>query len=666
MNWETIAGSKIVADIGLALFHSVWQITLVSLALFIALIVARGARANVRYAVSIGALVLAFTLPVVTLISLSQTPDSAVMSRIVPDEGSAPIELELRTSGGDQRSPMGDRVVATRERITAVSASLRRSFPSALPIAVSVWLIGVALFAFRLLGGFREIRRYKTFATSHPGVAWENRFNALCLRLRVVKNVRLLCSDIVATPIAVGLFKPLILVPASAFMQMSPRELETIIAHELIHIRRYDPLINLVQNAIETVLFYHPGIWWISKQVRREREFATDAAVLEIFENSRIAYANALASLEEIRHLTKNTTPSIVTAANGGNLMQRISKILQKNTEKAGASSAWPAGLALVLISAVITASLSFNATKPVNVQSNAGDRKLAIGFVSIPPLDRTANPPKDSAATAKILIETLKSHKIPAIGFVQGSMISDGQKLYPVRAEIVKMWRDEGFEIGVGGYKHIGFYDTPYDEYIANAEKNLEVVGPILAQKDKKARYFSYPFLNTGRSADERDRFESWLGNHGLTPVKYTVDNQEWMYSYAYDMARNDNDIPTMTEIRVAFIKYMNEMFDHYEKYSQEMFGRDIAQTMVLTPSRLVADSAHDLFGMIEKRGYRFVAMDEALADPAFQTKEDWTGKAGISWFERWRMKQGKPLLPEPGVDQIVESAWKAKSAKK
>ncbi|HKX84107.1 MAG TPA: M56 family metallopeptidase [Pyrinomonadaceae bacterium] len=666
MNWETIAGSKIVADIGLALFHSVWQITLVSLALFIALIVARGARANVRYAVSIGALVLAFTLPVVTLISLSQTPDSAVMSRIVPDEGSAPIELELRTSGGDQRSPMGDRVVATRERITAVSASLRRSFPSALPIAVSVWLIGVALFAFRLLGGFREIRRYKTFATSHPGVAWENRFNALCLRLRVVKNVRLLCSDIVPTPIAFGLFKPLILVPASAFMQMSPRELETIIAHELIHIRRYDPLINLVQNAIETVLFYHPGIWWISKQVRREREFATDAAVLEIFENSRIAYANALASLEEIRHLTKNTTPSIVTAANGGNLMQRISKILQKNTEKAGASSAWPAGLALVLISAVITASLSFNATKPVNAQSNAGDRKLAIGFVSIPPLDRTANPPKDSAATAKILIETLKSHKIPAIGFVQGSMISDGQKLYPVRAEIVKMWRDEGFEIGVGGYKHIGFYDTPYDEYIANAEKNLEVVGPILAQKDKKARYFSYPFLNTGRSADERDRFESWLGNHGLTPVKYTVDNQEWMYSYAYDMARNDNDIPTMTEIRVAFIKYMNEMFDHYEKYSQEMFGRDIAQTMVLTPSRLVADSAHDLFGMIEKRGYRFVAMDEALADPAFQTKEDWTGKAGISWFERWRMKQGKPLLPEPGVDQIVESAWKAKSAKK
>ena len=189
--------------------------------------------------------------------------------------------------------------------------------------------------------------------------------------------------------------------------------------------------------------------------------------------------------------------------------------------------------------------------------------------------------------------------------------------------------------------------------------------MNPILAEKDQKLRYFSYPFLNTGKSVDDRTRFEKWLLDRGLTPVKYTIDNQEWMYSYAYDMARNDN-VSTMTEIRVAFVKYIDKMFDHYEAYSQEMFGRDIAQTMVLTPSRLVADSAHDLFGMIEKRGYRYVNMDEALSDPAFQTKEDWVGKSGISWFERWRMKQGKSLLAEPAVDQNVQAAWEAKSAKK
>jgi hypothetical protein len=143
-------------------------------------------------------------------------------------------------------------------------------------------------------------------------------------------------------------------------------------------------------------------------------------------------------------------------------------------------------------------------------------------------------------------------------------------------------------------------------------------------------------------------------------------------MYSYAYDIARNDNDIGTMTEIRVSFIKYMSQMFDHYEAYSQEMFGRDIAQTMVLTPSRLVADSADDLFGMISKRGYNFVSMEEALSDDAYQTQEnfintkDVIGKSGISWFERWTLAQGKKLRNEPKIDQTVQKIWNENRPKK
>ena len=87
-----------------------------------------------------------------------------------------------------------------------------------------------------------------------------------------------------------------------------------------------------------------------------------------------------------------------------------------------------------------------------------------------------------------------------------------------------------------------------------------------------------------------------------------------------------------------------------------------DIAQTMVLTPSRLVADSADDLFGMMEKRGYKFVSMSDAQGDPAYQTAESFAGHSGISWFERWRMKQGQPLLDEPKVDADVWKVWETK----
>jgi hypothetical protein len=171
--------------------------------------------------------------------------------------------------------------------------------------------------------------------------------------------------------------------------------------------------------------------------------------------------------------------------------------------------------------------------------------------------------------------------------------------------------------------------------------------------------RYFSYPFLNTGKTAEDKAKFENWLTERGLRSVKYTFDNQEWMYSYAYDAARKDNDVNSMNEIRAEFIDYMTKMLAHFEAYSSEMFGRDIAQTLVLTPSRLVADSADELFGTFGKHGYKFVSMDEAQADESYRTLDDYSGKAGVSWFERWQLGQGKKLRVEPVVSKSVADAW-------
>jgi hypothetical protein len=453
---------------------------------------------------------------------------------------------------------------------------------------------------------------------------------------------------------------------------MNPRELETILAHELMHVRRRDYLINFLQNFVEILFFYHPAAWWIASQIRRERECACDEAVVETLENSQIVYANALANLEEFRQQAKQNRSPVLVAANGGNLMKRIERIIEN--KNAGTSifqtSLWSAGLACALISALLLG--VFSATEPlaVNAQTKLNDKKdkkMAVGFVSIPPVDRMENPPKDADATMRLLIEKLKAHRVPAIGFVQGGLISDGEKLYPVRAEMVRTWRDAGFEIGIGGYRHIWFHNTPVAEYIANAEKNETITKKILAEKNLPLRYFSYPFLNNGKTIEDKNQFENWLTSHNLRPVKYTFDNSEWVYSFAYDMARKDNDINRMKEIRAEYLDYMTKMTDHYEAYSQEMFGRDIAQTLVLTPSRLITDTADEFFGMLEKRGYKFVSMDEAQADEAYQTKEAIIeSQSGISWFERWQMTQGKKLRDEPKVSESIWRTWQERKDKK
>ena len=670
MNFDFLTQSELITDLGWTLLHSLWQICLVAVGLSVVLGVLRNSTPHVRYVVCLVALAISIALPIVTFVRIATRPDTVIG---ISDQVLRPgHEYEPQPSSSADASSLGTRETTIARATSAVgslpatvSAWFGRIVPDLAPLAVVFWLLGVAFFSLRLVGGLTHLRSYRNQGAAEVDPRWQQLCASLCNSIGVTSTVRIVRSDYATTPIVVGILKPAILIPAGLFLQISPGELETIIAHELIHIRRYDPFVNLIQCLIETVFFYHPAVWWISRQIRREREFAADAMVIAIFDASHVTYARALANLEEIRLRTDDQLTRYATAANGGNFMQRIERILKIKTEASTANSAWTAGLAFLLTSAFLLGVFSFSSSELVNAQSVTGGRRLAIGFVSIPPLDRTANAPKDSDATARLLIQKLKEYKVPATGFLQGGMVSDGEKFLPVRANIARLWIDAGFEVGIGGFKHIGLYDTPAEEYIANIEKSEKVTKQLLGDMALPPRYFSYPYLNTGKTVEDRAKVEAWLASRGYTPVKYTFDNQEWMYSYAYDMARNDNDLNTMKEVREAYLDYMGKMFDHYEAYSQEMFGRDIAQTMVLTPGRLITDTADEFFSMATKRGYTFVSIDEAQRDPAYKTKEDFTGKAGISWFERWTMAKGGKLRPEPGIDPVVQKIWDERQLK-
>jgi beta-lactamase regulating signal transducer with metallopeptidase domain/peptidoglycan/xylan/chitin deacetylase (PgdA/CDA1 family) len=663
MNLNIFTQSEIVMHLGWALVHSFWQLALIAAILFVVLRLTIRSSPNVRYLISVCALLLSVIVPVMTYLQISERlgVSTQVSQKKYADEHSQRITEDKSRVNVEVGSQESDRAQAAftseRDPLSTFRDFLYMTAPSFFPFAVFAWLLGMALFSFRLTGGLWKLHEYKTTGVSPVDGEWQRRFAQLSRLLAVDRKVILLRSSFVNTPIAVGFLKPLIIVPTSVFLQMDPGQLESIIAHELIHIRRYDCLVNIFQSIAEILFFYHPAVWWISAEIRREREFAADAAVLNATD-SRVVYATALANLEEIRHLTMKNAPSIAMAANGGNLMQRIQRILDKKTEASRANSVWSTGMALALTSVLLLALFSFSPRSVVNGQKrDTGGRKLAIGFVSIPPLDRSTDPPKDADATARLLIAKLQQYKVPAIGFLSGGMVSDGEKLFPVRANIVRMWRDAGFDVGIGGFKHLPFRDQPLDAYIANVEKNERVAKQVLGDKNT-VRYFSYPYLYT-RNNDDHQKFEKWLSDRGLTSVKYTIDNNEWIYSYAYDVARMDNDLNTMKEVRSAFIDYMAKMFDHYEMYSVETFGREIPETMVLTPSRLVTDTADDLFGMIKKRGYSFVSMETALADSAFQTAENYEGESGISWFDRWTLTAGKRLKDEPEVAPFIQKMW-------
>ncbi|MCK4850448.1 MAG: hypothetical protein KAT11_03810, partial [Phycisphaerae bacterium] len=173
-------------------------------------------------------------------------------------------------------------------------------------------------------------------------------------RLGITRTVRMLESALVEVPTVVGWLKPVILIPASSLMGISPQQLEAVLLHELAHIRRFDYPVNLLQTLAETLGFYHPAVWWVSRRIRVERENCCDDVAVQAL-GDKLRYARALARMEENR----KRAPELAVAANGSSLLHRVGRLLgYPGHEKARLSQSWP--VALVVIAAVLVAASLF------------------------------------------------------------------------------------------------------------------------------------------------------------------------------------------------------------------------------------------------------------------------------------------------------------------
>ncbi len=197
-----------------------------------------------------------------------------------------------------------------------------------LPLVVLLWACGAALLALRLTAGLWWVARRSRSAGSLPAPYWQARVDVLARRFGITRAVRLGVVGDLPGPVTAGLWRPVLLLPASLLTGMPPELLEALLAHELAHIRRLDYLVNLVQSAIEILLFYHPAVWWLSHRIRIEREqVADDLAASMLGEPRRLALA--LSELAQGRF----STPHLAHAAHGGNLMSRIKRLVRPDVE---------------------------------------------------------------------------------------------------------------------------------------------------------------------------------------------------------------------------------------------------------------------------------------------------------------------------------------------
>ena len=238
-----------------------------------------------------------------------------------------------------------------------------------------VWFVGVAVLTLRLLAGWLWVQRLRSHGTSPAPAGWQQMASRLAKRLHIdgrAKPIQLLESALVEVPTVIGWLRPVVLMPTSALAGMGPQQLEAILAHELAHIRRHDYLVNLLQTLVETLLFYHPAVWWLSRRIRIERENCCDDLAVSLC-GDPYTYAKALADLEALR----GDSSRLVLAATGGSLLYRVRRLIGAPTH-AGRGPGWLAGsTAVLLIAGIAAGSLGKNALGDRAARSVRGGRAL-------------------------------------------------------------------------------------------------------------------------------------------------------------------------------------------------------------------------------------------------------------------------------------------------
>ena len=218
-----------------------------------------------------------------------------------------------------------------------------------MPFFVLVWMVGVGILAVRLAGGWFWMQRMKSHGAVPADAALQAIVRRLSRSLHIARTITLLRSPGVDVPTVIGWLKPTVLLPMSALSGLSPLQVEAILAHELAHIRRHDYFVNLLQTLLETLLFYHPAVWWVSGQIRTERENCCDDLAVSLC-GDPVVYASALADLEDLR----GPASRLVMAASGGVLLNRVRRLLTGPAPHAGRGPAWLAATSVALLVLVI------------------------------------------------------------------------------------------------------------------------------------------------------------------------------------------------------------------------------------------------------------------------------------------------------------------------
>jgi len=279
------------------------------------------------------------------------------------------------------------------------------------------------------------------------------------------------------------------------------------------------------------------------------------------------------------------------------------------------------------------------------SVHGQTPARTMAVTFDDLPYINMREGRyvAHAQAATAKIL-NTLKKHKAPAVGFVNERMLEvAGQR--EGRIDLLRQWVKHGMILGNHTYSHPDFNRLTVEQFQEEITKGEVVTRQLMKSRQPYQLYFRHPMTHTGDTREKKEAIEQFLASRGYRVTPHTIENSDFIFNVGYAQALQKGDDTLAKRLREQYLDFTIAVTEFAEKISPQVFGREIPQLLIIHVNDITADSLDEMLQRFAERGYKFVTLDKVMADAAYQTKDTMVTKFGPTWLWRWTKSKGMDL---------------------
>jgi peptidoglycan-N-acetylglucosamine deacetylase len=288
-------------------------------------------------------------------------------------------------------------------------------------------------------------------------------------------------------------------------------------------------------------------------------------------------------------------------------------------------------------------------------------DRQVAVTIDDLPAAAANSMSAASITEMTAKLLAALTQNKVPAVGFVNEKELYYHWGEVDERIKALDMWLDAGLELGNHTFSHTSLNLSGLQEFEDSVIQGETVTRLLLAQHNKKLRYFRHPYLDTGRDLQTRREAEAFLVARGYRIAPVTLDAWDWNFAGVYADAKKRGDAALQQEVVSFYLSYHAETFAYEEKLSKDLIGYEPKQILLLHANQLEADHINELLDLMRKRGYRFVTLEDALSDSAYSLPDTFVGEGGTGWIEHWAITRGQPPQGSPVFPASIDERAKA-----